>query len=296
MPLLKRGLPVAPVQLENVTVPHALDNVRVLFLSYDGQKPLAPEVHAPLARWVQAGGVLVMCDSDADPYLQVRDWWNSGGKNYSTPRKHLFEQLGFKGDVAANQFHRVGKGGLIWLRERPAHFSASAAGAEQIVAAAKLAAQSIGLEWREKNYLLLRRGPYVVAAGLDESIAGAPRTVPGRFVNLFDATLRVQTNIVINPGSRQFCLDLDSAQTGKTHLLASACKALLKENTRDQVSFTVEGVGNTPAILLLESAQAPLSVTLDGKKLETFEYSAKERLLWMHFTNESTPRNLSVKF
>lgn len=296
MPLLKRGLPVTPVQLENATVPHALDNVRVLFLSYDGQKPLSPEVHAPLARWVKAGGVLVMCDADADPYLQVRAWWNSDGKNYSTPRQHLFEQLGLKDDIAADQFHRVGKGGLIWLRERPAHFSASAAGAEQIVAAAKLAAQSVDLDWREKNYLLLRRGPYVIAAGLDESIAGAPRTLSGRFVNLFDATLRVQTNIVINPGSRQFCLDLDLAQTGKTHLLASACKALLKQNTRAQVSFTVEGVGQTPAILLLESVRAPKSVILDGKNLETFEYSAKEHLLWIHFANESTPRNLVVKY
>ena len=69
----------------------------------------------------------------------------------------------------------MGGGGLIWLRERPANFSTSAAGAERVVAAAKLAAQSVGLAWCEKNYLLLRRGPYVIASGLDESIAGEPR-------------------------------------------------------------------------------------------------------------------------
>ncbi len=45
MPLIKHGLPVTPVQLENVTVPHYLDGFHVLFLSYDGQKPLTPEVH-----------------------------------------------------------------------------------------------------------------------------------------------------------------------------------------------------------------------------------------------------------
>jgi hypothetical protein len=284
------------VQLETVTVPHALDKLRVLFLSYDGQKPLSPAVHAPLAKWVKNGGVLVFCDNDADPYLQVRDWWNSNGKNYSTPRKHLFEQLGLKDDIAVDQFHRVGKGGLIWLRERPAHFSASAAGADQIVSAAKLAAQSVGLDWREKNYLLLRRGPYVIASGLDESIDGEPRTLSGRYVNLFDSTLTVQTNIVITPGSRQFCLDLYTAQTGKTHLLASACKAVTKENTSGRISFTVEGVANTPAILLVESAAAPKSITLDGNKVETFEYSAQEHLLWVHFDNTSAPRELTVKF
>ena len=91
----------------------------------------------------------------------------------------------------------MGGGGLIWLRERPANFSTSAAGAERVVAAAKLAAQSVGLAWCEKNYLLLRRGPYVIASGLDESIAGEPRKLSGRFVNLFDASLTVRTNILI---------------------------------------------------------------------------------------------------
>jgi hypothetical protein len=296
MPLVKHGIPVAPVQLETVTVPHALDGMRVLFLSYDGQKPLSPEVHTPLAKWVKAGGVLVVCDKDADPYLQVRDWWNSDGKKYATPRQHLFEQLGLTDDIATDQFNHVGKGGVIWLRERPVKFSTSAADADRLVATAKLAAQSAGLEWREKNYLLLQRGPYVIASGMDESIEGAPRELSGRFVNLFDAALTVQTNIVITPGSRQFCLDLDKAQTGKTHLLASACKAVMKEQTSAHISFNVEGVAHTPAIVLVETAQAPRSVILDGNKLETFEYSAKEHLLWIHFENVSAPRILAVNF
>ena len=41
----------------------------------------------------------------------MRDWWNSDGRNYATPREHLFEQLGLKADVAANGLQKVGKGG-----------------------------------------------------------------------------------------------------------------------------------------------------------------------------------------
>jgi hypothetical protein len=79
-------------------------------------------------------------------------------------------------------------------------------------------------------------------------------------------------------------------------LLASACKALLKQQTRDQISFIVEGVGETPAIILLESSKAPQAVTLGGKNLTTFEYSAKERLLWIHFENDIVPRELTVQY
>ncbi len=294
MPLLKRGLPVTPVQLENVTVPHALDNQRVLFLSYDGQKPLSPAVHAPLAQWVKAGGVLVVCDADADPYLGVREWWNRDGNHYLTPRQHLFAQLGLDDSVAPEQYYRLGKGGLLWLHERPASLTTSVAGAERIVAAAKFACQAIGLAWREKNYLLLRRGPYMVAAGMDESLAAAPRVVKGRFVNLFDARLQVQTQVVIQPGSRQFLLDLNAARTGRPHLLAAACKALPQAANHSQLRFTVEGVAQTPAIMLFAAAHAPKAVMLAGQKLETFEYSAKEHLLWVHFTNEAAPRELVV--
>ena len=108
--------------------------------------------------------------------------------------------------------------------------------------------------------------------------------------------LRVLNNVSIVPGSRWFLLDLDAARTGRPHLLASACKALLRQQTRDQISFIVEGVGETPAIMLLESGKAPRAVTLDGKNLTTFEYSAKERLLWVHFENDVVPRELTVQY
>jgi len=296
MPLLKHGLPVTPVQLENVIIPHYLEGFRVLLLSYDGQKPLSPEVHAPLVDWVKRGGVLIFCDRDADPYLKVREWWNSEGKNYTTPREHLFEQLGLDKSVVAEQFDRVGEGGLIWLRERPVEFSISAEGGQRVVAAAELATKNIGLKWRETNYLMLRRGPYVIAAGLDESAEGNPRVFHGRFVNLFDSELRVQNDISIVPGSRWFLLDLNAVRNGRPRLLASAGKALLKTQKDDQISFVVQGVGETPSELLLESGKAPRAVTLEGKDVTTFEYSAKEQLLWIHYENEAAPRELVVQY
>ena len=128
MPLLKHGLPVTPVQLENAGIAHYLDGFRILLLSYDGQKPLSPEVHAPLADWVKRGGVLIVCDQDADPYLKVREWWNSDGKNYTTPREHLFRaagrgQIGRDKHVSANRQRRLdlaarAAGGIFGQRGR----------------------------------------------------------------------------------------------------------------------------------------------------------------------------------
>jgi hypothetical protein len=296
MPLVMRGIPVTPVQLENDTVPHYLDGFHVLFLSYDGQKPLSPDVHPPLAEWVKRGGILVFCDKDADPYLKVREWWNSNGNHYATPREHLFQLLGLGQSVATNEFIPIGHGGLIWRPQRPVDLTTSVEGATQVITDAKLAVANAGLTWRETNYLLLRRGPYIAASGLDESIPAEPHELHGRFVNLFDADLRVLDDVSIVPGSRWFLLDLDAVRTNKTHLLASACKALVKAAAPGQITFTVEGVEETSAILLLESPTAPLAVTLNGEKLTTFEYSTKDRLLWIHFENQASPRELTVQY
>ena len=182
------------------------------------------------------------------------------------------------------------------MKERPAALTEGAEGAAQVVSLTQMAAKSIHLNWRNSNYLLLRRGPYVVAAGLDESIGRAARSLHGRFVNLFDSSLRVQNDIGLAPRSRWLLLDVDSAHSGKPHLLAAACKAVNTEHARDHLTFAVQGVGETPGVMLLESPKSPRAVTLEGKELTSFEYSARERLLWIHFQNDASLRTLTVGY
>ena len=298
LPLLKRGMPVTPVQLENLTVTNYLAGFHLLLLSYHGQKPLSPDVHAPLANWVKRGGVLVVVDDDTDPYNRVREWWNSDGHGYATPREHLFEQLGLAGKTAPGkgEFTRAGKGGVLWLRENPAKLAASADGDARLVQAVKQAAAHARLKWRETNHLLLRRGPYLIAAGLDESVPGEAKELRGQFVNLFDPQLQVRDAVKLAPGSRFFLLDLKTERGNEPHVLAAAGKTLPTKRSAGQLGLTVEGVGNTPAIVLVHAPKPPRGITLAGQPVKDFEYSAAERVLWIRFPNEPRPRELTLTF
>jgi hypothetical protein len=301
MPLLKRGIPVTPVQLENVTVPNYLDGFKVLLLTYQGMKPLSAEVHSQLAEWVKQGGALVVCDDDSDPFNSVREWWNSGGMSYKTPREHLFEKLDFKKEAGKGADEkqsewRCGKGEVIWVRENPVALAQNSAGAERVVSLVHRAADQARINWRETNYLLLRRGPYVIASGLDESIAGAPKVLHGRFINLFYSQLRVQTEIRLEPGSRFLLRDLDATSVSQPEVLESACKALVVKRDDKALSLAVEGVGETPGVVLMQCAKAPQSVTLGGETLKDFDYSEKDKLLWIRFTNNAQLRTLSLLF
>jgi hypothetical protein len=298
LPLLKRGMPVTPIQLENLTVTNYLESFRLLLLSYHGQKPLSPDVHGPLAAWVKRGGALVVMDDDTDSYNRVREWWNSDGRGYATPREHLFEQFGLTGKsaLAEGEFAKSGKGGVLWLRENPVKFAASAEGEARLVQAVTQAAARMRLKWRETNYLLLRRGPYLIAAGLDESVPGEAKELRGRFVNLFDPQLRVRDTVKLTPNSRSFLLDLNSVRGNEPRVLASACKALPKKRSATQLVQTVEGVGDTPAILLLYAPKPPRKMVLANQAVTDFEYSVAEKLLWIRFPNKAGPRELAVQF
>jgi hypothetical protein len=294
LPLLKRGIPVNPVQLENLPVPGSLNGFHILLLSYHGQKPLTPGVHAPLADWVRHGGTLIVCDDDSDPYNRIREWWNSDGKNESTPREHLFAQLGLK--EAKPGTSRCGTGRVIWLHENPASFAASADGDLRLASVVKEAAAGAHLDWRETNYLLLRRGPYVIAAGLDESIEAPPKKLQGRFINLFDTDLNVEDSVLLAPRTRFFLLDLDAADLHTPRVLASACKVIPTGSDTGSLSFAVEGVGGTPAVVLLAAPKSPTSITLDGQPLPADARVSSRGLLRVRFENSSKPRTLKLTF
>jgi hypothetical protein len=298
LPLQKRGMPVTPVQLENVVVPRYLEGFKVLLLSYHGQKPLSAEVHGALANWVRGGGALVVVDDDSDPYNQVREWWNSDGNKFTTPRQELFARLRVteKSFDSTRMLLAVGKGTVSWLHRNPAEFATSAEAETTLVATVKSAAVRADLKWKETNYLLLHRGPYIIAAGLTESLPGDPKQLAGRFVNLFDSDLRVTNNVSLLPGSRFFLLDLDKVSSGQGRVLASGCKTMSTGNDERGLTLIAEGVANTPAVMLVASSNAPRSVNLAGKPLQDFEYSAAEHLLWIRFPNETTPRELRVEF
>jgi hypothetical protein len=299
LPLLKRGMPITPVQLENVPLPNFLQEQRVLLLTYQGQKPLTPEVHSALAGWVRSGGVLVMVDDDKDPYNRVREWWNDDGQTQRIPRQHLFDQLGLGGRQFSSDSPAlvdVGKGAVMWVRQSPVPFALSAEAEARLILLIQQAARKAGLKWKETNYLALRRGPYVIGAGLDESVSASPKVLQGRFVNLFDPELALQRRIVLEPGQRVFLLDLDAVKSSKPHLLASACKALLTKREGNVMTWTVEGIDDTPAIVLVSSTKAPRSVQLDQQALDSSAFNNAEGLLSIRFKNQSRPRELVIEF
>ncbi len=299
MPLVKHGIPAVPVQLENVTIPGALKDHRVLLMTYEGMKPMKPEVHDALAAWVRQGGALVFVDDDRDPYNGVRSWWNdaSRGMTYRAPREHLFERLGVGKDAGPGT-RKVGAGWLISDTNSPAALSRRPDGADRVRDLARRACEAIGLAYRETGHLALRRGPYVVAAGLDESLERPPHVLRGRFIDLFDARLPILESVTLAPGSRHLLLDLDHAGATRPAVLASACQTLGAEAAPDgSFRFHAEGPENIEASGRVALPSAPSEVRLDDRPLarDAWSWDAASRTVWLRFPNAPAGHRVTIR-
>lgn len=292
MPLLKRGLPVEPVQIENATRPKFLQSYRVLLLTYEGQKPPTPEFHKALAQWVRAGGALVVVDNDQDSYNSVHDWWNTAPLTYLTPRHHLVETLGLEQNAIG--LHRVGRGVVLRAALSPAALTYRADGADQVRALVRQAAAAVDVRWQESNALVLRRGPYVVAAGLDESVPNAPTSMlHGSYVDLFDANLPIISQAALTTGRRMLLVDLRKFRRDTPGVVAAACRVRDEKRTRRELSFRADGITATEAVVRIVLPRAPQRVEVNGRMLPQNAYDYAEGTLRIRFPN--SPDGVPVK-
>lgn len=304
LPLLMRGMPVEPVQIESTysksADPGFLKSYKVLLLTYQGQKPPSSAFHNALAAWVRAGGALIVLDDDKDPYNHAKDWWNSGGNTFDTPRDSLFKTLGLASD--ATGLHSVGKGYVLYDSKNPAGLTYSVSGAETVFALLQTAAKTIHLSLKETNALILRRGPYVIAAGLDarpedpQVPSTHPVDVTGDLVDLFDPKLTESDRVEIKPGTRAFLLDASYFKLSKPHILAASAKITNEHASADTFVFEAEGIDQTQAVVRILSTRAAREVTLDGKPLDPGQYVHSGRTLLIHFVNHAAPQQVQVLF
>lgn len=293
LPPLKHGIPIRPVQLDNVArFPGYLDPYRVLLLSYEFLKPQQPGIHLALAQWVKAGGVLIYVGADTDPFNNVREWWNRPPSVYAAPSEHLFDTMGLKRNLAAGA-HSCGKGRVIVHRVHPASFTRSANHMKPLMQSIQQAVEHTGNPYIERNYFLLRRGPYVLAACLDESVSEDPLRIEGRYVDLLNNQLAVVTDPQIPPGQQAWLLDLDAVQ-GQAPLPLSAAGRIETWNAANKsLTYTISSPEKIQVVTRLLLPGPPQSVSLNQDDCP-FEWDAVSETVLISHDGSPAPLNIEV--
>ena len=276
LPPLLAGMPVRPIALENAPMPaatgsatgeHGADALGVLLLSYDGMTPPGSEAHQALADWVAAGGALICYGLGDGPYETLPGWWNDGAGDKG-PWPDLHSRLGLP-DRPDGGLYRVGLGVVVVEHDSPIDLADNPGGATRVRGQIRWALAALGREeeYRESPYLLLRRGPYAIAAAMEE----APGTSPdgpvlrlrGRYVNMLDAALPVIGEVALLPGEHALLLDLDRLESG---LFAGGLESA-RSGAEEQAGVAVDQTGSDglgrPACVVAAAARIEEEQTSD---------------------------------
>ncbi|HIJ65809.1 MAG TPA: hypothetical protein HPP77_07640 [Candidatus Hydrogenedentes bacterium] len=287
LPLLKAGVPLEPIQLENLG--HgALEPYKLILLSYDGQKPPTPDCNERIAQWVEQGGALLYIGNGSDPFHDVPQWWNQNGKTKAKAYESLFARLGVA-QQALDAPQAAGNGFVRVLPERPVALSMTPDGPEKVRDAVAALLKCMGEPFRTQNYLCIRRGPFVVAAALEESISDQPFTLEGEFVDLFDAALPVVKNKRVAPGEYALLYDLEWARNKgiRAKVVAAACR-VRNETFKDAVfSFSARGPKNTTACARIVLPAPPSRVNATPAVDVERRWDETSATLWLSFPNSA---------
>lgn len=247
MPLLKYGLPVKPVQLDNVRrFAGYLDDCRLLILSYEYIKPESPDINASLIAWVRRGGTLCYIGNGKDPYHEISLWWRKAG--YDNPAMHLFELAELE-RMPEDGTYAVGKGRIIVWNLFPAKICLFRELARKYRGMVKGALADQGIFWEYRNDLTLYRGPYVVSAVMDESCGDESKVFEGLYADMLENDYRIIRRKEISPDESTILFDFSRIQGERFRVIGTSArvlsadleegKAVLRLKTADKIkAFT----------------------------------------------------------
>ncbi|MDR3366103.1 MAG: hypothetical protein LBO71_03950 [Prevotellaceae bacterium] len=296
LPLLKRGIPVGLVHIENVSYPDTWKNLKVLVMSYSNMKPMSPEYHQHIAQWVKAGGALVYCGQDIDPYQSAMEWWNSGINAYKTPSEHLFEQLGLNSNPQTGEY-AAGKGKVYVLREEPKSFVLQPNGDEAYFSAIRKTFEAAaGKPLETKNSFYLERGAYVIASVMDESVSAEPLVLKGTYIDLFDPELPVLQAKTVRPGEQAFLYDVKKVKDkGKPLALCGASRIYEEKAAKSAYSFVAKSPAETSNVTRVYLPSPPKSVTVNGATA-SYTWDAASRTCLLKFENNPNGVSVAISF
>jgi len=289
LPLLKRGIPVSTVHIENVSYPDTWKDLKVLVMSYSNMKPMQPDYHNYIAQWVKNGGVLVYCGSDIDPYQSVMEWWNTGGNKYQVPSQHLFEMMGLVSTIPETGEYNCGKGKVYVIREEPKDFVLNANNDYQYFNTVQKAFETMPNRGKleTKNNLYLERGPYIIVSVMDESVSDDPLTLKGIFIDLFDPTLPVLKEKKVNPGEQAFLYKIQQAKN-KPGVLCGSSRVYDEVSKRGYYSFVAKSPIETNNVSRVLLPKKPKQVNVRN--------SAGESITHAEHAWDETSKTCLVKF
>ncbi|MBR4000012.1 MAG: hypothetical protein IKI93_16905, partial [Clostridia bacterium] len=238
MPLLKYGVLIRPVLLDNVRrFVGYLGDYDVIIVSYEHIKPSYPDENAALANWVRDGGTLIYVGNGEDPYHGVSGFWSD---KYPTAAEHLFDLLGIEPDGDKSIF-KVGEGTAAVWNAAPSSICSSREMADEWRDFYEEAIRQNGHEWKRANYVTEQRGTYLMAAVFDETDDCTVFEREGLFADMYAPAFDTVRKIRLEPGENGLWFDYGRIEGETLRVIGTGARVFSLEDTGSSVKVRFRG-------------------------------------------------------
>lgn len=294
LPLLKYGLPVRPVQLDNISRYTAyLANYSFLILSYEFMKPASPDINVSIAAWVRGGGTLIYVGDGSDPFHQVGGFWKTAG--YANPAQHLFEACGLPFSVTEGSYD-VGDGHVSIYPVTPAKISATPKMTENYRNMVKDVLTGRGAQWHYRNDLTLYRGPYIISAVMNESATDESKVFEGLFVDLLQPEYPVITEKEVPVDGNTILFDLAKIDGENVRVIGTGARIYSLDVKETTFQLQAKAADQIEVYMRLRLPQKPKRMAAqDGTALE-YGWDEASRTVWVHYTSQNQLLNITGEF
>ena len=285
LPLVKYGLPLRPVQLDNVRrFAGYLDDCRFLILSYEYIKPEAPDVNASLLSWVRSGGTLLYIGDGSDPFHGITSWWRQSG--YENPAEHLFEMAGLERSLRDGEYS-VGRGRILVWNMLPARLCLNRELTKIYRELVKDGLQKCGGDWQYRNDLTLHRGPYIISAVMDESVEDTPKRFAGLYADMLENDYRVIDEKEIGPDENAILFDFAKIEGEEFRIIGTSARVERADLTETGVRMrlkTADKIRAFTRVRLPWPVEEVRAVDEDGNGVPvTMEWDARSSTLLVSY-------------
>lgn len=299
LPLVKNGIPVKTVHIENLGFDATLADIKVLAMTYSNMKPDSPQANERFTQWVKQGGTLLFCGTDTDPFQSVDEWWNSGDFKYDTPSQHLFELMGISKNAQEGEY-KVGKGFVRIMRTDPKDFVLSENGAGAYIKNVQALFENVedNDNFSFTNVYFLRRGHYIVTAVVDESVSEQPLILSGLYIDLFEPELPLKKKVVVEPNSQALLIDMSKVSDLKTpRVLAASFRESDESIAKHEYSFVAKSPSETDGVARVLLPSRPKSVIVDGEQVfDKTDWDQASKTYLLKFENSPQGRKVSFSW
>lgn len=300
LPLLKQGLAVKPVQLDNIRrFPSYLNRYHTLILSYEFMKPEYPDIHNAIAQWVKQGGNLIYVGDGSDIFNSIQSWWNQNGADYSNPAEHLFECCGL-GRSPKLGMHECEKGNVYYMPIHPKYLAFSKEEARGYRDVVEQVLKKQNIEWKKSSSLILHRGPYTITAVMDESVSKTPKILKGDYIDLYTHDLKIVSSPKLEPGSVGLYYSLSHINK-KSDAEIIAISARITAYVCDSKHCALKAVGpeGVTCAARIYTKRAPKSISAKCCKENydiSYSYDETTKTTLINFENSPNGVSVNIRF